>query len=72
MPTFDFACDEDVCTFMCVVAHVASGTVVYSDACSPGQAFPLTAGDGSFTMDFSLYAEVPADVLDSMAAQSAT
>jgi translation elongation factor EF-G len=32
----------------------------------------LTAGDGSFTMDFSLYAEVPADVLDSMAAKSAT
>jgi len=32
----------------------------------------LTAGDGSFTMDFSLYAEVPADVLDSMVAQSAT
>ena len=32
----------------------------------------LTAGDGSFTMDFSLYAEVAADVLDSMVAQSAT
>jgi len=31
----------------------------------------LTGGDGSFTMDFSLYAEVPADVLDSMVAKSA-
>lgn len=31
----------------------------------------LTGGDGSFTMDFSLYAEVSADVLDSKAAESA-
>jgi elongation factor G len=31
----------------------------------------LTGGDGSFTMDFSLYAELPADVLDSMVAKSA-
>jgi len=31
----------------------------------------LTGGDGSFTMDFSLYAEVPADVLDSMVAKPA-
>jgi len=31
----------------------------------------LTGGDGSFTMDFSFYAEVSADVLDSKAAESA-